>query len=29
VVFTRRRGRVRVVTARDAVATEQRRYKKG
>jgi uncharacterized protein len=29
VVFTRRRGRLRVVTARDALAREQRRYRKG
>jgi uncharacterized DUF497 family protein len=29
VVFTRRRGRVRVVMSRDAVGHEQRRYRKG
>lgn len=29
VVYTRRGGMVRVVTARDAVATEQRRYRRG
>lgn len=29
VVFTRRRGRVRVVTARDAEGPEKRRYRKG
>ena len=29
VVFTRRRGRLRVVTARDALVREQRQYRKG